>query len=256
VSATAVALIPARGGSRRVPRKNVLPFFGHPLIAYTIAAARNSGLFSAVVVSTEDQEIAAIARRYGAEVLPRPAALADDKTGVVDVALHALEALRARGAAPAALCNLMPNCPLRRSGDIREQFARFEQEGRLFQISAVEFRGVYPHWSLAVDGQGRGRWFLDGNLRRSQDLPPLVCPTGAIWWARAGALEKQRQFYGEPFHVALMDGNRGLDIDTPEDLAFADLLVRGLRDRDGADPLEPVDGPAPNLVEERVEQTR
>lgn len=251
-----IALIPARGGSRRVPRKNVLPFFGHPLIAYTIAAARNSRLFTEVVVSTEDPEIASIARAYGAQVLQRPAALADDKTGVVDVALHALGELRARGTAPAAVCNLMPNCPLRRSGDIREQFARFEQQGRLFQISAVEFRGVYPHWSLAVDEQGRGRWFLDGNLRRSQDLPPLVCPTGAIWWARADALEKQRQFYGEPFHVALMDANRGLDIDTPEDLAFADVLVRGLRDRDGADPLEPVGEPAQEPVDEPMEAPR
>jgi CMP-N-acetylneuraminic acid synthetase len=236
-----IALIPARGGSRRVPRKNVLPFFGHPMIAYAIAAARNSGLFSRVVVSTEDAEIASVAAAYGAHILKRPAPLADDQATTADVALHALAALRAEGVETPAICNLMPNCPLRRSSDIREHFTRFQQEARLFQISAVEFRGVYPHWSLSVDQQQRGAWFFESNLRRSQDLPALVCPTGAIWWARGPALEEQKQFYGTPFHVEVMDANRGIDIDTVEDLAFADLLVRGLRDRDGADPLEPID---------------
>jgi CMP-N-acetylneuraminic acid synthetase len=235
-----IAVIPARGGSKRVPRKNIRPFFGHPMIAYSIAAARNSGLFSRVLVSTEDPEIASVSRAYRADVIERPAALAADHVTVVEVALHALEHVTAQGAKPPALCNLMPNCPLRRSADIKAQWEAF-RPGRSFQISTVAYRGVYPQWSLAIDGRGEGRWFFGEALKPSQELPPLVCPTGAVWWVRAEEFVKQRRFYGAPFHAEVMDSDRGLDIDTEEDLRLADLLVRGLRDRDGTDPLEPVD---------------
>jgi CMP-N-acetylneuraminic acid synthetase len=238
-----IALIPARGGSKRVPRKNIRPFFEHPMVAYSIAAARNSGLFSRVLVSTEDPEISAVSRKYGAEIVPRPAELAEDSVTVVDVALHALTFVSAKGAKPAALCNLMPNCPLRRSADIKAQWQAFDPS-RSFQISAVAYRGVYPQWSLAVDGRGEGRWFFGEALKPSQDLPPLVCPTGAIWWVRVDDFVKQKRFYGTPFHVQPMDSDRGLDIDTEEDLRLAELLVRGLRDRDGINPLEPVPTPA------------
>jgi CMP-N-acetylneuraminic acid synthetase len=209
------------------------------MIAYTIAAARNSALFSRVLVSTEDPEIADVSRSYGGEVVERPPELADDTVTVVDVALHALEFAMRSGTRPAALCNLMPNCPLRCSGDIALQWAAFTP-ARSFQISAVPFRGVYPQWSLALGADGEGRWFFGEALKPSQQLPRLVCPTGAVWWVRVDELLKQRRFYGDPFHVEPMDADRGLDIDTDEDLVLADLLVRGLRERDRSDPLEPL----------------
>jgi len=235
-----VALIPARGGSRRVPRKNILPFFGQPLIAYAIAAARHSDLFARVVVSTEDDEIAGVARAFGAEVVRRPPELAHDRATLPDVALHALAALGATPADPQAFCQLMPNCPLRRSADIREHHDVFVREKRTFQISAVPYRAVYPHWALACDEAGVGRFHFGQDLSPSEDLGRLVCPTGAIWWARTADFLRQRAFYGEPFHVQPMDANRGLDIDTREDLELAELIVRGLWARDGANPLEPI----------------
>ncbi len=232
-----IALIPARGGSKRVPRKNVLPFHGHPMLAYTIAAARNAGLFTLVVVSTDDGAIAEVAEAYGAQVLWRPSSLADDRATLVDVGLHALKALPAEGR---AFCQLMPNCPLRRSEDVRAHWQAFESARRLFQISAVPFRGVYPQWSLLVEEDGRGSWAFGERLTVSQELAPMLCPTGAVWWADREAFLAQRRYYGTPFHVMPMDADRGIDVDTAEDLRLADLLVRGLRDRDGASPLEPI----------------
>lgn len=227
-----IAVIPARGGSRRLPRKNVLAFFGHPMLAYAIAAAQNSALFDRVVVSTEDPEIMAIASAYGAETLKRPAALAADDIAVADVTRHAVEALDVRD----AVCQLMPNCPLRRSQDIVAHLRAFDASGATTQISVMPYRVVHPEWALERDADGIGHWIDPVALSRPAGSP--WCPTGAVWWARAEALRERSSFYDGPFRTEPIDANRGVDIDHHEDLELAELLVRGLRDRDGDDPLE------------------
>jgi CMP-N-acetylneuraminic acid synthetase len=235
-----LAVIPARGGSKRIPNKNVLSFFGHPMLAYAIAAARSSGLFARIVVSADSVEIGKMATWYGAEYLARPAELASDTADLVDVSLHVLQTLAAEGFQPTALCQLMPNCPLRRNEDICDHFREFENSKRKFQISVVPYRAVYPHWAVA-QGKDGGRFiFGTDHLANSQTLTKAYCPTGAIWWAQTEAFIKQRAFYGDPYYLACMDANRGIDIDDAADLALADLLVRGLRDRDGTSPLEAV----------------
>lgn len=238
-----VAIIPARGGSKRIPNKNVRPFFGHPMLAYAVASARNSALFERVVVSTDDPDAGRIAEWYGAEYLHRPPHLATDKADLIGVAEHVLESLAADGFRPAALCQLMPNCPLRRADDVRDQHRLFADQNRLFQISVVTYRGLYPHWAQAPNAAGIGRWLFgrDFSVGRSQDLETVCCPTGAVWWARVPDFLRQRKFYGEPYHLAPMDDNRGIDIDRADDLDLADLLVRGLHARDGVSPLEPID---------------
>ncbi|MFA6039781.1 MAG: acylneuraminate cytidylyltransferase family protein [Candidatus Peribacteraceae bacterium] len=239
---TNLALIPARGNSKRIPGKNILPFFGHPMIAYAIAAAKNTGLFSDIIVSTDDPLTGRIAEWYGATYLPRPAELSGGSVPTQDVALHVLDMLEARGKLPECLCQLMVNCPLRRSEDIMDLQRTFTERERDFQISAVPYRGVYPHWALGCDGEGRGRWlFSEGTMAPSQELQSACCPTGAVWWTRVEAFRRQKVFYGEPFHMAPMDADRGIDIDTPEDLDLAETIVRGLEVRDGSSPLEPVD---------------
>lgn len=235
-----LAVIPARGGSKRIPGKNVLPFFGHPMLAYAIASARNSGLFERIIVSTESPEIGNLATWYGGEYLARPPALASDTADLVDVSLHVLRTLDAQGFQPLALCQLMPNCPLRRSEDIYNHFREFETAKHKFQISVVPYRAVYPHWAVAQDQDGGKFLFGTDCLANSQTLTKAYCPTGAIWWVQSEAFIAQRAFYGSPYHLACMDANRGIDIDDEADLALADLLVRGLRDRDGTSPLEAV----------------
>lgn len=235
-----IALIPARSGSKRILHKNIIPFFGHPMIAYTVTAAINSGLFSKVIVSTDDPFIGEIGEWYGAEYLPRPSELASDQASLVDVALHVLESLNSSNYE--ALCQLMPNCPLRRSSDIINHFKTFQQERRSFQISVVPYRCVYPHWALVSDETGTGNWlFGRENLTPSQQFKHVYCPTGAIWWVRVDDFISQRAFYGNPFYMAPIDANRGIDIDCMDELDLADLIVRGYKDREGQSPLEPVE---------------
>lgn len=211
------------------------------MLAYSISAALNSGLFAQVVVTSDDPDIGRIAERYGAVSILRPPALATDSSPLVDVAAHALEVLRGRGVEPRAICQCMPNCPLVRSADVIQHWRAFTESDRSFQISVVPYRGVYPHWAMISDDRLGGQWiFGERNLIRSQDLPQAVCPTGAIWWARTTDFLAQKAFYGSPFYLAPMDPNRGIDIDDEEDLKLAELLVHGLTVRDGKSPLEPV----------------
>jgi CMP-N-acetylneuraminic acid synthetase len=236
-----IAIIPARGGSKRLPGKNVQSFFGHPMLAYSVSAALNSGLFAEVIVSSDDAAIGRIAEWYGAIFVLRPAELASDSAQLVDVARHVLEVVRSRDIDPDAICQCMPNCPLVRSEDIRAHWNIFKDEERCFQISVVPYRGVYPQWAVVSDDRNGGRWlFGDRYLVRSQELSRTFCPTGAIWWARTTDFLAQNAFYGSPFHLAPMDANRGIDIDDEEDLQLAELLVHGLTARDGKSPLEPV----------------
>lgn len=240
MSGNLIAIIPARGGSKRLPGKNVRPFFGHPMLAYSVSAALNSGLFAEVIVSSDDAAVGRIAEWYGAAFMLRPAELASDSAQLVDVARHVLEVLRSGGIEPEAICQCMPNCPLVRSVDIVEHWRMFKSGERAFQISVIPYRGVYPQWAVVSDERRVGRWlFGERSMVRSQDLPSTFCPTGAIWWARTKHFLAQNAFYGSPFHLAPMDPNRGIDIDDEEDLKLAELLVHGLTARDGVSPLEP-----------------
>ena len=238
---TAIALIPARAGSKRLPGKNTRAFFGHPMMAYGISAALNSKLFARVIVSSDDPAVGEISRWYGAEFMQRPPELATDTATLVDVARHVLDTLRGRGETPVTLCQIMPNCPLVRSEDLLDHWRLFHNENRKFQISVVRYRGVYPHWALAADAGCCGKWLFGKEyLVRSQELPHVFCPTGAIWLVRTEDFLAQGAFYGSPFHLAPIDANRGIDIDDAEDLALAEVLVHGLNARDGGPGLEPI----------------
>jgi CMP-N-acetylneuraminic acid synthetase len=234
-----VAIIPARGGSKRLPGKNLSSFFGHPMMAYGVSAALNSGLFQTVIVSSDDLEIGRVAEWYGAEFIQRPAELATDTAKSVDAVRHVLRTLAERGYRPDYLCQIFPNCPLVTSADVIEHGRLFREGNRAFQISVVTYRCVYPEWAMVTDAESRGRWaFGKEFLGRSQDCARTFCPTGAVWWARSADLLAQNTFYGSPFHLAEMDANRGVDIDDEEDLRLSELLVFGLTAREGRSPLE------------------
>jgi CMP-N-acetylneuraminic acid synthetase len=209
------------------------------MMAYGVTAAVNSALFQKVFVSSDDPEIGKVAEWYGAEFINRPADLATDTAKSVDAVTHVLRLAAARNIEPDCICQILPNCPLVTSADVVEHWNSFRNADRLFQISVVNYRCVYPEWAMVADEQGRGRWHWgDEFLRRSQDLSRAVCPTGAVWWARREELMSQNTFYGSPFHLQKIDSNRGVDIDDEEDLNLAELLVRGLSDKLGRSPLE------------------
>jgi CMP-N-acetylneuraminic acid synthetase len=233
-----VAIIPARGGSKRLPRKNLMPFFGHPMMAYGISAAVNSKLFERVLVSTDSPEIGQVAEWYGAEFIPRPPELATDKAKSIDAVIHVLSLLADSGTVPDYICQIFPNCPLVTLVDVIAQDKLFREGNRSFQISVVPYRCVYPEWAMLADEHGQGLWAIKEFLGQSQDCARTYCPTGAIWFARCADLLAQHTFYGSPLHLAEMDANRGVDLDDEEDLRLAELLVFGLQSRDGRSPLE------------------
>ena len=223
----AIAVIPARGGSRRVPRKNVREMRGRPLLAYTVEAATGSGLFERVVVSTDDEEIARIARDAGAEVpFLRATRLADDVTPVSMVTLDVLEQLGQTGEEFQQVCQLMPNCPLRTAEDVRLSHRQFVTSSAGAQLSMVRFGWQNPWWAMrrAAD-MTIEPLFGEAIRQRSQDLPELFCPTGAVWWAHTDALQEAGTFHMVGRTGWEIDWTHGIDIDTEDDWLLADLLM-------------------------------
>jgi N-acylneuraminate cytidylyltransferase len=226
-AARRLAVIPARGGSRRVPRKNVREFRGRPMIHWSIEAAIASGLFSRVVVSTDDEEIAAIARAAGAEVpFLRAAAISDDVTPVSAATADALERLDPEGREFTEVAQLMANCPLRTAGDVASSAEAFARGAAHSQLSVVRFGWTNPWWAMRRGPGGvLEPLFPDAAVARGQDLPELVCPTGAIWWIRPEILRRERTFHVAGRSGWEIDWCRGVDIDTEEDWELAESLA-------------------------------
>ena len=228
---SAIAVIPARGGSKRIPRKNIKLFDGKPIIAHTVEAALQSRLFSQVVVSTDSEEIALLAEQYGAEVpFLRDARLADDVTPVSAATVDVVQRLDATEDRFAYVCQLTPNCPLRSAEDIAKSYTQLLSTDSDSQISVVRYGWQNPWWAMRQNEKFQlEAVFKDQLTRRSQDLPPLFCPTGAIWWAKAAVLRREGTY-----HVANRTGweipwQRGLDIDTEEDWLMAEVLLAMVR---------------------------
>lgn len=228
-----LAVIPARGGSRRVPGKNVRHLGGRPLLAYAIDAARDSGLFERVVVSTDDPAIADAARAHGAEVpFLRDAALADDVTPVSAATVDTLRRLDPAGDRFAAVCQLLANCPFVVADDVVDSLRQFEATGAEAQMSVVRYGWQNPWWALRRDERYViDPLFAERLAQRSQDLPELFCPTGAVWWARADTLRRAGTFHVPGRTGWEMPWQRGLDIDTEDDWLLAEVLLAAARRR-------------------------
>ena len=231
-TAPLLAVIPARIGSRRVPRKNIRPLAGRPALAYTVEAALAAKLFTQVVVSTDSEEIAALATSLGVTVpFLRDPALADDQTHVSAVTLDALTRVDPAHQT-AAVAQLLPNCPLRTADDIRASWTAFQETGAAVQLSVARFGWQTPWWASTV-ANDNVLWplFADRMTERSQDLPPLVCPTGAVWWIRADVLRRTGTFHVPGRTGWELSWQHAIDIDTEDDWALAELLLRAARRR-------------------------
>lgn len=224
------AVIPARAGSKRIPRKNVRTLCGRPAIAYTVDAALGAGLFDRVIVSTDCTEIAEIAVSAGAEVpFIRRADLADDQTPVSAVAVDVLSRLDPSGAACDALSLMLPNCPLRTAEDVRDSFRQFAATDAEAQISVTRFGWQNPWWAMRRDESMRLSPLFEAECRRrSQDLPALFCPTGAIWWARSAVLRREKTFHTSGRTGWEIPWHRAVDIDTEDDWRMAETLMTEL----------------------------
>lgn len=222
-----IAIILARGGSKRIPNKNILPLAGRPMLAWSIKAALESKKFSRVLVSTDCEKIAEIARQYGASApFLRNRAYGDNASSseATIAALHQAEQFWEEDYHVVA--QLMANCPMRTSSDICSAFDAFCATQAPSQISCFKFGWMNPWWAARLDESGRPIWlFPEVHGKRSQDLADLFCPTGALWLSRKPALLASQNYYmpGHIFHE--ISWLSAIDIDNHADLAMAEMCM-------------------------------
>jgi CMP-N,N'-diacetyllegionaminic acid synthase len=223
-----LGLVVARGGSKGLPGKNVLPLGGRPLIAWTVEAARAARSLTRVIVSSDDAEILARAREAGGEApFVRPAAFATDTASSLDVALHALDWLSEHEGWRADVLVLLPaTAPLRRAHHIDTAVATLLGDERLEAVVAVTEADYPPYWMLTVTA-GRLAWLFPdgGKVDRRQDLPAAFRANGSIYAVHTGALREQRTFYPRATAPYVMPREESVNIDTAVDFKMAELLL-------------------------------
>lgn len=224
-----VAVIPARGGSKRIPRKNIRPFAGKPIIAYSIAAARECGLFDRIIVSTDDEEIAGVARVFGAETpFRRPPELADDHIGTDPVTAHALTWLADHGENADFACCIYATAPFVQAADLRRGYDALVGTGRSFAFAVTTYDFSMQRAIRVLPGGGVEPFFPQWIDSRSQDLEEAHHDAGQFYWGRAAAFRAGLPMFAAHSIAILLPRHRVQDIDTPEDWARAELVHAAL----------------------------
>ena len=223
-----LCMIPARGGSKRIPGKNIRPFHGTPMLARSVATAVESGVFDRIVVSTDSDAIAEVARRAGAEVpFMRPAHLSDDHATTLDVIAHTLDVIEG---VSALLC-LYATAPFVRGADLRDSHALWTRTEADYVFAATEFPfPVQRGFTLGADGSVE-MLQPEHTATRSQDLPDAYHDAGQFYWCRPEAVREGRAILGPGARAHIIPRTRAQDIDTPEDWEFAEALFAVLESR-------------------------
>ncbi len=233
-----LGVITARGGSKSIPRKNIRELAGKPLIAWTIEAAKESGVFDRIILSTDDPEIAEVGRKWGIDVpFMRPAELAEDTTPHLPVMQHAVTWLKEQeGYEPDFVAILQPTAPLRQAFHLREAVELLRKTGADSVVSMVEIPGHFsPYWAVEVDENGLGTLLVSGEpikkrIPRRQSLPKAYAHSGAIYLFRTGLLfdPAEPNFYGDKVAAYVMEDKYNVNIDGPEDWERAEIAVKKL----------------------------
>ena len=229
--AKVIAVIPARGGSKRIPRKNIKDFYGKPLIAYSIEVALNSKLFDKVVVSTDDEEIASIAKAYGADVpFLRPKELSDDFTGTDEVVSHTLEYLKNRGDVFDYVCTIYATAPLLQEKYLIEGFEKLKNSDAVHAFSVTSM--PFPiQRTFKIDENGRcGMFFPEHYMTRSQDLEEAYQDAGQFYWTKLNEKSDEIMF-GKDSIAVVLPRHLVQDIDTLEDWKRAEIMYRVLEEQ-------------------------
>lgn len=222
--AKSIAIIPARGGSKRIPRKNIKMFHGKPLIAYSIQAAMESNLFDKIIVTTDDEEIAGIAKEYGATVpFIRPKELSDDFTGTTDVINHTLQWLSDHGEKYDYSCTIYATAPLLQSRYIVEGFEKLQHSDAVNAFSCTSMPFPIQRTFKITTGERCEMFWPDNYMKRSQDLEEAYQDAGQFYWTRLDQKSDEILFGKDSIPIVLP---RYLvqDIDTLEDWEQAELL--------------------------------
>lgn len=233
---TVLGVVPARGGSKGVPRKNIRLLAGKPLIAHTLLAARQAPSITRLIVSTDDPAIAEVARAWGGEVpFLRPAELAGDAAPQLDVVIHALtEVEQAEGRSYDAVVLLQPTAPLRQPADIEAALALLFQTGCDSVVSYCRVEREHPYYMVTLqDGRPQPVLTPPPGLTARQQYPPVYLRNGAIYAVRRNVLVEQRSLYGRDQRAYLMPYWRSVNIDTEFDFALAEFLLSRAQPEDG-----------------------
>lgn len=224
-----IAVIPARGGSKRIPRKNIRDFAGKPMIAHAIDAALASGMFGHVVVSTDDQEIAAIARARGCEVpFMRPAALADDHTPTVPVIAHAVQTCRQLGWQVDYVCCIYPGVPFIEIDDLRRAFQLLEETGAAYSFPVTQFPSAIQRALRRLADGRMAPMQPEYELTRTQDLELAFHDVGQFYWGNAESWLNCPGIHSSGAGLPIPSW-RVVDIDTPDDWSRAELLFKAIK---------------------------
>lgn len=224
-----ICVIPARGGSKRIPRKNIKKFHGKPIIAYSIEAALASGCFDKVIVSTDDKEIAEIATKFGAEVpFIRPPELSDDLTGSDEVIRHAVNWYTRHGIKVDYVCCVYATAPFLSSETIELGFNMLVKSGKNFAFSVAEYDFPIQR-ALRLSNNGVEVFQYESINLRSQDLELAYHDAGQFYWGTASAYLENKEFYSDQTVPIKLPRYLTQDIDTSEDWEQAELLYNVLK---------------------------
>lgn len=232
---SSLAIIPARGGSKRIPRKNIKSFQGKPMIAYAIAAAKRSGLFEHIVVSTDDDEVAAVARAWGAETpFARPEELANDFVATAPVVAHALQECDQLSWRCEYACCIYPAVPLLREADLQASLSLMLDSGADYCFPIAEFPAAIQR-AFARSATGRLKpLYPEFELTRTQDLEPAYYDAGQFYWGTSRAWLSNPNIHSSGVGYPIPSW-RAVDIDTSEDWEHAERLYKNLCDEAGCD---------------------
>lgn len=224
-----LCIIPARGGSKRIPRKNLLPLAGKPLLAYSIEAAKEAGVFEEVVVSSDDEEILALADTLGVSSDWRPEQLSGDTVRFVEVIEEYLLRPGVREEYK-NIASMLPTCPFRTVDDVRESYRLFSQKAEDRFLVAVTEYDFPPQLAMDVAEDGMTLSMRDpdtyGRTTRSQSLGKAYHPNGAIYLATVDGFLREKTFFSQPLLGYVMPPERSFDIDYPYQFEIAELMMK------------------------------
>ena len=229
---SAIAIIPARGGSKRIPRKNIKDFYGKPLIAYTIEVALASKLFDKVMVTTDDEEIASIAKQYGAEVpFLRPKELSDDFIGTQDVIDHAVKYVEENGEKYEYVCTIYATAPLLQEKYLIDGFEKLKNSDAINAFSATSM--PFPiQRTFKVNTNGRCEMFTPEHfMSRSQDLEEAYQDAGQFYWTKLDKKSEKIMFADDSIPI-ILPRHLVQDIDTLEDWQRAEIMYRVIKEQE------------------------
>jgi N-acylneuraminate cytidylyltransferase len=224
-----VAVIPARGGSKRIPRKNIKTFCGRPMIAWSILAAQQSDLFDRIIVSTDDEEIAAVARAWGAETpFMRPPELSDDYAATTEVIAHATCWVESQGQSVDAVCCIYATAPLIRPEDLRRGLGVLQSGDWAYAFSVAEFSPSVYRSFQALPGGGLAMLFPEHFSTRSQDLPETLFDAAQFYWGRPVAWKQGLRIFDHHSAPVAIPRWRVQDIDDMDDWIRAEMIFKQL----------------------------